>query len=64
MDKLEEALKIARPIIASNKAIDMELIFDTLYSCGVWLNETEISICAKKLQDEFKVLNVKDMVCW
>jgi hypothetical protein len=61
MDKIEEALKIVRPIIASSQTIDMEVILDSLYSCGIWLNETEISICSKKLQEEFKVLNVKDL---
>lgn len=61
MDKIEEALKIVRPIVASSQTIDMEVILDSLYSCGIWLNETEISICSKKLQEEFKVLNVKDL---
>lgn len=63
MDKLEEALKVVRPLIESSRIIDMETIFDALYSCGIWLNETEISICAKRLQKEFKILNVKDLRC-
>lgn len=59
-EKLEKALEKARKML-DKQDIDMEAIFDALYGCGIWLNENEISVCSKKLQEEFKVLNVKDL---
>lgn len=41
--------------------VDEELIYDTLYNCGTWLNEQQISEYARELRKFFGVVGPREM---